>query len=94
MLVDIVGFNNVTCMCNLNLNGALKCKSQNFDSNATYLLSLNVSGFTSLNNNVAILSALNVSGLSTLSNNTTLLCVHYYQHEIYLDLQRSTIILQ
>jgi hypothetical protein len=59
-------------MSNLNINGALKCNGQIFYSNATYLSSLNVNGFISLNYNVTLLSSLNMSGFTTSNNNVTI----------------------
>ncbi len=46
---------NVFCMpvSNLNINGALQCNSQSFDSNTTLLSS--VSGFSTFNNDVSLL---------------------------------------
>ena len=42
-------------------------------SGDTLLSSLNVSGFTILNNNTTLISSLNISGYTTLNNDTTLL---------------------
>ncbi len=49
------------------------CATRPVENNVTWLSSLNVSGYTTLNNDVSLLSSLNVSGFTTLNNNTTIL---------------------
>ena len=42
------------------------------ENDSTFLSSLNVSGFTSLNNRTTVISSLNVSGFTTLNNTTNI----------------------
>ena len=74
-LVDInaneITTDNIHVYTNLYVSGTSKLNAL-LVNNTTFLSSLNVSGFATLNNNTTLLSSLNVSGLTNLQNNTNI----------------------